>query len=246
MLPKLVLLPGMDGSGEMFRDFVNALPKDFETESVLYPNNVAHGYAALMRYVQEAVPKDAPFVLVAESFSVPLAILLAATQPRNLKGIVLCAGFATSPVRGWMRSVGLWVLPVFLFAERVFGHVTLPEFMAEWLLLGSNPPKALAERLQVAVSWVKPRVMAKRIRSALTCDVLGALAQVNVPVLYVQATQDRLVSPDCLGEMQLVKPEKTVAIFGPHMMLQRQAELSAQVVVEFVRELTGRREAAAA
>ena len=35
--PKLVLLPGMDGTGELFDSFVKALPQSFTTEIVRYP-----------------------------------------------------------------------------------------------------------------------------------------------------------------------------------------------------------------
>lgn len=237
LLPKLVLLPGMDGSGELFRDFQELLPKELASEAVRYPPDIALGYAALMKYVRAAVPEDKPFVLVAESFSVPLAILLAATQPRNLEGLVLCSGFATSPVRGWMRSVGLWILPAFFYLERLLGHVSLPGFAVRWLLLSKDALPGMVEALRVQVSWLKPRVIAKRMRAALTCDVREALAKVSVPVLYVQGTQEALVSPECLREMQMLKPGKTVAIFGPHMILQRQAEVSAEAVGQFVREL---------
>jgi hypothetical protein len=36
-LKKLVLLPGMDGSGELFRGLETVLPEGLETETLWYP-----------------------------------------------------------------------------------------------------------------------------------------------------------------------------------------------------------------
>ena len=97
---KLVLLPGMDGTGELFSGFIAALPGTFEVVTVRYPTERYLPYSELENFVRAACPIFGPFMLVAESFSTPLAIQYAATSPANLAGIVLCTGFATSPVRG--------------------------------------------------------------------------------------------------------------------------------------------------
>jgi hypothetical protein len=61
-----------------------------------------------------------PFVLLAESFSTPVAIRVAAENPTNLKGLILCAGFATSPVSGLPRMLG-WLLAVSSGADAITG-----------------------------------------------------------------------------------------------------------------------------
>jgi pimeloyl-ACP methyl ester carboxylesterase len=229
-MKKLVLLPGMDGSGELFRGFVAALPKGFETETLWYPTDRWMSYGESAGTLRGAVSVDEPFVLVAESFGTPLAILIAALNPPNLKGIVLCAGFATSPVRGWKRELAMELAPL-------VSHVTLPGFVAKYLLVGDKAPQALVESVTDAVSWVTPRVLAARVREMLSVDVRAELAQVKVPILYVQATQDRLVDPVCMEELQLVTPARTVAIGGPHLLLQTEPALCAEVVAGFVRDL---------
>ena len=103
--PKLVLLPGMDGTGELFDSFVKALPQSFTTEIVRYPPNRCLTSSELLHLVDSNAFGSEPFVLIAESFSSPLAIQWAATNPLNLKGLVICAGFTTSPIRGPLRSI---------------------------------------------------------------------------------------------------------------------------------------------
>jgi pimeloyl-ACP methyl ester carboxylesterase len=77
-LPVLVLLPGLDGTGKLFAEFVEALKSVVECVVVAYPCDQPMGYGELEGLVVSALPKDRPFVLLGESFSGPLAIRIAA------------------------------------------------------------------------------------------------------------------------------------------------------------------------
>jgi len=179
-----------------------------------------------------AIPVDEPFVLVAESYGAPLAVLIASLEPPNLKGIVLSAGFVTSPLRGWRRTL-LWDL------APVLAHVSMPAFVARYFLVGQEAPPALVELVTGAVSWVTPKVLGARVREVLNMDVRAELAQVTVPVLYLQPTKDRLVDPGCAVEMQTVKPGRTVNIDSPHLLLQCEAKAAGEAIAGFVEELVG-------
>jgi pimeloyl-ACP methyl ester carboxylesterase len=231
-LKKLVLLPGMDGSGELFRGLAGVLPEGLETETLWYPADRYLTYGELAGTLRGAIPVDEPFVLVAESYGAPLAILIAALEPPNLKGIVLCAGFATSPVRGWRRTL-IWDL------APLFSHVTMPGLVARYLMVGQEAPRALVELVTGALSWLTPKVWSGRVREMLNTEARAELALVKIPVLYLQPTKDRLVDPACLGEMQAVKPGRTVMIDSPHLLLQCEAKISAGVIAGFVKELAG-------
>jgi pimeloyl-[acyl-carrier protein] methyl ester esterase len=229
--PKLILLPGMDGTGELFADFIRILQMEFEAEVLRYPPDRFLSYEQLMPQTRSVFPASKPFVLVAESFSTPLVIQLAATNPQNLKGIVLCAGFATSPLEGWLRRVGLILSPI-LFRAR------LPEFGARYWLVGPTASPMLLDAVRAAISSVKPNVLSARLGAALTCDVRADLKEVAVLILYLQAKQDRLVKASSFEEIRRVKPQTVVtAIQGPHLLFQREPQLTAEVVMEFVRQL---------
>ncbi len=172
--PKLVLLPGMDGTGELFREFVDALPREFGPIIVRYPADRRLTYPGLLQWIQAACPQTGRFVLVAESYSTPLAIQLAATNPPNLAGIILCAGFASSPIRGSRRSI------CSLLAPALF-RISLPEFAARRWLVGPDAPQSLVESVRTAIQSVPPEVLALRLRDVLTWDVrYRLLAQVSV------------------------------------------------------------------
>jgi pimeloyl-[acyl-carrier protein] methyl ester esterase len=226
---KLVLLPGMDGTGKLFSEFIAALPETFETVTVRYPTERCLPYSELEDFVRTACAISAPFMLVAESFSTPLAIKYAATKPANLEGVILCAGFATSPVQGWRRFLGSLLVPLAF-------RIPLPNLAARFWLLGSDAPTSLLAALRVAISSVEPKVLAARVRAVLACEVRAELGQIAVPMLYIQAKRDRLVSASCLEDIQRIRPQMTVvALEGPHLLLQREPQRAAEAVVWFIR-----------
>ena len=212
----------MDGTGELFSEFVAALAGQFETETVRYPTERCLSFSELEVFVRTACSTTGPFVLLAESFSTPLAIQYAASNPVNLDGLVLCAGFATSPVQGWRRWLG-WLLAPLVF------RVPLPNLAAKLWLVGPDAPPSLLATVRAAVSSVQPKVLAARLRAVLGCDVRAELGRVAVPVLYLQAKEDRLVSAACLEELRRIKPQMAVAALeGPHLLLQREPRTSCR------------------
>jgi len=221
----------MHGSSELFADFISALPTSFETRVISYPNDILLSNSELLDHIRSVVLTSEPFVMFAESFSTPLSIQFAAANPPNLKGLVLCAGFATSPVRGATRILGRYLAPVLPFMPAgISGAI---------MVSGSHAPHSILGRLRSAINSVRPAVFVDRIHSILACDVLDDLRRVNVPVLYMQAAHDRLVNPVCLEEMRRVKPEMEVVVLkGGHILLQLMPRQSAEVVAGFARRLS--------
>ena len=98
MVNPLGLLPGMDGTGDLFRPFIDSLPSNFSPTIVSYPRDRIAGYEELGNYLSDAVPREAPYVVVAESFSGPVAVEHAAKQPSNLEALILIGSFVSNPL----------------------------------------------------------------------------------------------------------------------------------------------------
>jgi pimeloyl-[acyl-carrier protein] methyl ester esterase len=186
MINRLVLLPGMHGTAELFSEFMKAMPEPMHIEASNYPADASPSYSQLLGMVQFFVPASDPYFLLAESFSTPLAIQFAATNPTNLKGLILCAGFASSPLIGLSRITASLFAPL-LFRLPVF------DFAMNHFLIGPNPPDSLQNAARAAVSSVKPAVLTARLRAVLPCDACQALNQIAVPILYIQATKDKVI-----------------------------------------------------
>lgn len=230
MTKRLVLLPGMHGTGELFSEFMSMMPGKRQIEALRYPPDVNSSYSQLLRAVRFFVPASDPYFLLAESFSTPLAIQFAASNPPNLKGLILSTGFAASPVAGLRRSFASLLAPI------LFNLPTSPVAIRHFLL-GPNAPESLEQSVRLAISSVKPGVLAERLRAVLACDVRADLSKVVIPMLYIRATKDRLVHRNCLEGIQAILPRTAVVeLDGPHLILQREPKQSAEVVTRFMRE----------
>lgn len=224
----LLLLPGLDGTGDLFSEFIAALPHDLQTTLVRYPTDHFLSYSQLQNLVREKSP-NSPFVLLAESFSTPVALNYAATNPANLRALILCAGFATSPLQTWRRHLASLIAPLGF-------RIPIPAFAAKRWLLGPDAPAPLTSALRGAVSRVNPSVLSARLRAVLKCDARNSLSLITVPILYLRPNQDALVSAQCLEDLRQIKPQIQVTrIDGPHMLLQSEPIVSAHAVLESTR-----------
>jgi len=229
--PKLVLLPGLDGTGELFIDFVKAFPDALEVVVVRYPVDIHLSYVQLSELVDAAIPVSEPFVLLAESFSTPLAIQFAATSPANFKGLVLCAGFASSPITGWLRFICSKLAPMAF-------RMAIPDFGIRLSLIGADAPPSLLAAVRAAISSVQSTVISARVREVLSCDKRSELERITAPILYIRGEQDRLVRVRCLAEIMKIRPHVVVMpVDGPHLLLQREPRQTAEIVVKFIEQL---------
>jgi pimeloyl-[acyl-carrier protein] methyl ester esterase len=231
MTKHLLLLPGLDGTGQLFSDFVAALPNSISATIVTYPGREILPSADLRRFVSAAIPESVPFVLLAESFSSPLAVEFAATKPPNLAALIICTGFVSRPLGGCSPLAKALAWPWFF-------KVNTPRFILEYFALGQNAPPGLVQNFRRVLRSVGPEVLIGRARDAMDFDARGALAQTIVPLLYVEGTEDHLLADSCLKEMKRIKPDMSIAqVAGPHLLLQREPQKVALIVSAFIREL---------
>lgn len=228
----LVLLPGMDGTGMLFKALTAALPESIRPVVVAYPPDREMGYPELEAFVEAALPAERRFVMLGESFSGPLALRIAARGHSRLAGIVLVASFARNPLPRlgpWLRPfVGSWC---FRFAP--------PRWIVRRFLAGPDAPDDLVGEFQAAVRTVSPAVMAKRARGILSVDVRNLLPQIRVPVLLLSAARDRLVSVKSGDDFHVLRERfECVSIDAPHLILQLQPVIASQGIEEFLQRIS--------
>lgn len=220
-LPTIVLLPGLDGTATLFAPLQAQL--EGRATTIAYPSDVPLGYDALEERVREALPSGETILVVAESFSGPLGIRLAAAPPPGLAGVLLVASFARSPLPApaWL---GRALLPA-------FSRLPTPHGLVADRLLGPAPPPALASALQAAIQQTAPAVLAGRMQAVLELDVTAQLTGARRPLGYLQAQQDRVVPGRCGQALVRLQPKLQLQrIPGPHLLLQREPEACAEAL----------------
>jgi pimeloyl-ACP methyl ester carboxylesterase len=226
-MPNLVILPGLDGTGARFADFIRAIAPAVDARVIRFPTDEPLGYAELETLVRQALPSDRRFVLLAESFSGPLAIRIGADPPRGLAGVILCGTFAKNPYP-WLRLMRPLVvrLPI----------KSLPRWLRAPLMWGSGNPRRAPPRGQRAISAVAAPVIRRRIGEVLSVDETARLGAIELPILVLTAARDRLLPRAAahllLQSLPLAQFEE---IDGPHLLLQSRPRECAVPVLRFVR-----------
>lgn len=223
-----VLLPGMDGTGDLFDNFVEAAPQGVETTVVRYPTDEVLTYPEYVDLAESYLPPDgSPFVLLGESFSGPVAISLAARRPAGLRALVLCNTFASGP---WWRGFGH--LPWNLLLG-----MPAPGLGLGYFLCGFSGMSRYADEIRATNSKVSPAVRASRLREALAVDVRPQLAELTCPVLYLKGTRDRLILARSLREITKANPAVRVERFdAPHILLQMRPDDCWRAITTFIED----------
>ncbi len=77
-----------------------------------------------------------------------------------------------------------------------------------------------------------------RVQEALDCDARDDLRRTTVPLLYLEATYDRLLSSSCKEEFSHLRPDTLFkSVPAPHLLLQREPQKAATVMMAFIRGL---------
>jgi pimeloyl-ACP methyl ester carboxylesterase len=224
----LVLLPGLDGTGHMFAPLLAQLPPEFTAAVVRYPHDEKLSYEELKPYVLRALPADAPFVLIAESFSGPLAVELTATELPNLQALILCASFVRNPappLLRWMRE----------FNHPWWFQFRLPREFVRYVAAMWDCEATVIDSLIENTSTVAPEVLSHRFAQVMQVDVRAALQRCQLPLLYVRATRDLLVQRHNWEEIVRLKPDACCAeIDASHFVLQHKPAAALQAIQTFL------------
>jgi pimeloyl-ACP methyl ester carboxylesterase len=234
-----ILLPGIDGSGRLFAPLLAARPRGIAPTIVAFPPRAPLGYDALVDRARAALPRRR-FLLLAESFSGPIAVRLAAERPRGLAALVLAATFLHRPLHPLLHPIRG------LVGARLFG-LPMPAAVVRHFMAGPDASDALVRQVQSAVGATTPEVMALRAMEALRADVRAELGRVDVPILVLSPARDRLIRADVSDEILALRPDAhVVRLDAPHMILQRAPHACLAHVEELAARATARRSRSAA
>jgi len=196
---------------------------------VTYPTSGGNGYADLVPLVEAAVENLEAFHVLGWSFSGPLALTLAAKQPKRTQGVILSASFIRPPLPllPWVRfAVGAPVVTFLRLARRMPGWVP-----RRW-------PQQLKRDKATTLRRVPAPVIAARAQAIITLDARTVLRACGAPILYLAGSRDRVV-PRRNAELIVreVSTVQVVTIEGSHMAMYTNPMATATAITRFIRSL---------
>lgn len=224
---RFVLLPGMDGTGQLFSALTEIWAEDSPPLIVSYPPDQLLDYPALQSYALRSISSGEPYVLVAESFSGPIAIGIGATRPPSLKGIVLCSTFVRRP----FGRIGAWLS--YFVSHFLFRLGKLSDVATRFLLRREGLASQQVDAFQKAIREVLPEVLSHRIKQVLKIDVSEALRCCDVPILYVHSIRDGLLPRHRDFLINKGSNIQTINIDSGHFVLQTRPHEALRAIRDF-------------
>ena len=235
----LIFLPGLHGTDELFFDLVeqfNLLEVSFQTTLINYPPDLKQSYKKLFDWLcshlaldQKNATDKAKTVIIAESFSTPLALKLADKFPQQVKAVIIGGGFCASPANPGFSLLPL--RPLFMIAP--------PRSAVRHFLTGPESSPELVDTVRSAVKKVSSRNLTQRIRSILTLEEDQTPAIPKTPVLLLQAEHDAMISWEIQNQLEQHLPHADCQwLDSPHLIFQAHPEICASRILEFLTKLT--------
>jgi len=225
MIPTLVLMPGLDGTGLLFERFVSALPPNIRTCIIEYPRD-AVSLEEYVTVVGERLPASR-VVLLAESFSGIVALYLLRKHHVLVEKIIFVASFGSIP-RRYLRML----LP--FFPILAWSIPLIPSAAWRFFCLGAGATHADIAKLKGVLAQVNPRVVAHRLKLVASAKIADD-PRIDVPAYYLQAEGDRLVPHNAAEHLRRLFSHFTLLrVPGPHFLLQTSPAECAHLIAGIV------------
>ncbi len=219
-ISEIVLLPGLDGTGDLFDRLAARLAPELVVRIVRYPNDPSLGYAGYAELVRNEIGERAVYLL-GESFSGPVAVRVATQLGQQIRGVVLAATFVKNPWPAWLIRRGALVDPR-----------STPPHIRDAILMGSYGDPELVGKVDAIVRNLSRAVRAARLRAIAEVDVRMDFSRLACPILVLHGRGDWLVRKSPIQRAASEKGRaRMIVIPGAHMLLQtRSAEAAAEIM----------------
>ena len=219
-------MPGLDGTGKLFSPIIPLLEQHLELSIVTYPD--LDSFSDYIDCAQRQLPETPGFSLLAESFSGPVAMALMARQPDQIGASVLAATFVRSPLAALTRMANY--IPEQVFSIGALSEFVLDVYETEDEDFSETQPLPLNITEQLDGGLLKQRIaVLSRI------DISAMLPDIEVPILYLHALRDRIVTETDAQMIEEYLPDvHRVDIDAPHLLLQTQPQQCAELIIKHV------------
>ncbi|MFK7910793.1 MAG: alpha/beta fold hydrolase [Akkermansiaceae bacterium] len=220
-------LPGLHGTDELYEKLRANLPAEQACEWVNLPAKGKQDYSYLSKWLDEELDnlEGTQRVLIAESFSGPLATRLASLRPEEVSAVVLASSFCDAPL-----NPGIALLPL-----RPLFMVKPPRKALQHFLIGEESNDDEVQELRKIMRSISSSTLSRRVRAILELETEDSPQLKGLPMLILQAKDDNLIPWEAQQRLEARYPEARVHwIDSPHMILQKHPAVCIENIIDFV------------
>lgn len=186
----LVLVPGMNGTGELFYRQVPKLERSFRVATYALRDDAASLdllAADLAHVVETIAPVDRRAVVVGESFGGAVALTFALQHPERVAALVILNSFPhfAPQFRLQLAIAGLTILP--------WGAMRLVRRLTAFRLHSPHTHRAEVRQFIARTASATRAGYINRLRILRAYDVRERLREIAAPTLFLAAEYDHLV-----------------------------------------------------
>lgn len=217
---KIVLLPGLDGTGLLFDKLIENLPQDHEVEIVSFELISGLTYKEQAEELASKY-KNEELLIVGESYSGRIAFELSHLLKENVKGIVFLASFISRPS---LLSLLAKFIPLSFLAQNV-----LTESLLYFVGFNRSGHGALVGSVFNSLRNANKIKLKSRLRNI--SHLKKPSLDISCPVIYVRPSKDRLVSSSAVKALALrCASYREISIEGGHFIAQVNPVACAKVI----------------
>ena len=186
----LVLVPGLNGTGELFYRQIPSLRQAYRVATYSFRDGAAAMDVLtddLARVIEQVAPAEHRAIVVGESFGGAVALTLALTHPERVSALVIVNSFpyCDSQVRLRLAIAGLTVMP--------WKAVGLMRLLLASRLHSRHTDRTEVKRFIALTARATRRGYVNRLKLLRDYDLRHRLHEVGHPTLFLAAEADHLV-----------------------------------------------------
>ncbi|WP_417534539.1 hypothetical protein [Marinobacterium stanieri] len=217
---KLILLPGMDGTGILFTPLIHHLD-GLDTKVIPLPNDGPQDYSTLSTHVASIIG-DEECIIIAESFSGGIVETLLRSGEANIKHVIFFASFLSCP------SFFLLKIAIYLPLQTLLNIPLITPFFMRLFCLGHNASADSINLLKKAISLVPAATLKARMRQASAYKASSLVF--HTPATYIHPKHDLLVSDRSLEFVSRFNTIELIETDGPHFIIQSQPKKCSNLI----------------
>jgi pimeloyl-ACP methyl ester carboxylesterase len=210
----LVLVPGMDGTGDLFYRQVPSLAQSFRTATYALRSNATSMDALvddLGRVIGSIAPDVGRAVVVGESFGGALAMSFALARPEQVSALVVLNSFPyfTPQFRLRLARYGLALLP--------WGAMGLIRRATASRLHSAHTHREEVRRFMELTAGASRDGYLNRLQLLMSYDIRDRLHELRPPALFLASEQDHLVPSVQQAQLMVSRvPNATLRVLHGH------------------------------